>query len=101
MNAPGSLAEQSHDQGVHRVSAREFHVVRLTIGRDTLKQELRHVGVFPFITFKRKLQEPHANKYNEYNDKTQEKQAFGIATQVIQNRLPGHRYVAPALYIFA
>ena len=61
MDAGNRLSEQSHNQGVGRVDAGEFHIVGLQVWRNTVKHELAHVSIFAFVSLERHVEDANAN----------------------------------------
>ncbi len=65
MDTGDRLPKDRHDQSIHGIDSREFHVIRQAVGRYSLEHELPHVGELTFVALKGNLQEPDADDGDE------------------------------------
>ena len=63
------LPEQGQDVGLHQqVGDGKFHVVRVAVRGDVLKQQLPPVGIFAFVPFKRNVRKPYMDSQDKQDD---------------------------------
>ena len=96
MNPGICLPKYEQNEGVEKIDTRQFHVIGLRIGRNTIEDELAHVGVFPFVSLKRNIEQSDPNNDYEGNCKNDEKEgrdAFWEEAKHDSCVVDGHRMV--------
>jgi hypothetical protein len=72
VNSRRSLAEQRHDERIHRVGAGKLHVESQLVRRNAVQHELAGVGVFALVTFQGKIQQPQPDHRHQHQNRDHE-----------------------------